>query len=412
MKTHFIYSYKSRPLKTLRELHLFVEECEKNYYALPVNSKRYIGIEDKSFIISPNKDGSITNDDLVSPDNRQSYKSLSLSVPLVPRPPCLQKSESKKKVDIETDIFTLSDIIKIVDANPLEKNCDYNIDLEALHNIKEELHDLNNMIGLKKLKQDIIDQLLYFIQKLHVSEEGDYMHTVLYGPPGTGKTEIAQILGKMYSKIGILKKNIFKKVTRNDLIAGYLGQTALKTKKVIDETLGGCLFIDEAYALANDFSQDSYSKECIDMLCESLSSNKKNWMVLIAGYKEDLHNSFFKANRGLKSRFIWSFHIEKYSIEDLVNIFIKKVDQQKWKIKVDNKEFVKWMEPKQKYFPNFGRDMEQLLSYTKICHGRRIYSKSKIEKKLITMDDIENGFLKLKENSLEYYSSPPMGLYV
>ena len=79
-----------------------------------------------------------------------------------------------------------------------------------------------------------MNQLFYFIQNLHIGDNNtDYKHTVLFGPPGTGKTEIAKIIGKLYSKIGVLKSNIFKKVTRNDLIAGYLGQTAIKTKKVI-----------------------------------------------------------------------------------------------------------------------------------------------------------------------------------
>ena len=124
------------------------------------------------------------------------------------------------------------------------------------------------MVGLDDFKGQILNQLLYFIQNLHVGIESDYMHSVLYGAPGTGKTEIATILGKMYSKIGILKKNIFKKVNRSDLVAGYLGQTAIKTTKVIDECLGGCLFIDEAYSLANNYEGDSFTRECIDTLCE------------------------------------------------------------------------------------------------------------------------------------------------
>ena len=77
----------------------------------------------------------------------------------------------------------------------------------------------------------------------------DFKHTVIYGPPGTGKTEVAKLIGSMYSKLGLLKNNVFRKVTRDDLIAGYLGQTAIKVKKVIDEC--GCIFIDEAYSLSN-----------------------------------------------------------------------------------------------------------------------------------------------------------------
>ena len=128
--------------------------------------------------------------------------------------------------------------------------------MDAIHNIEAPLLELDKMIGMKKLKDSVVDQILYFIQDLHTiakvgSANEDFMHTVIYGPPGTGKTEIAKIMGKIFSKMGILKKGTFRKATRADLIAGYLGQTALKTKEVIKESLGGVLFIDEAYALGN-----------------------------------------------------------------------------------------------------------------------------------------------------------------
>jgi SpoVK/Ycf46/Vps4 family AAA+-type ATPase len=136
------------------------------------------------------------------------------------------------------------------------------------------------------------------LQNLHkiVKEDkqiisNDYMHTVIYGPPGTGKTEVAKIIGKIYSNMGILGKNIFKKVTRSDLVAGFLGQTAIKTKDVIKESLGGVLFIDEAYSLGNNEKKDSFSKECIDTLCEALSDHKDNLMVIIAGYENELNEA-------------------------------------------------------------------------------------------------------------------------
>ena len=123
----------------------------------------------------------------------------------------------------------------------------------------------------------------------------------------------------MYSKIGILKKNVFKKVTRSDLVAGYLGQTALKTNDVIQSCLGGCLFIDEAYSLVNN-DLDSFSKECIDTLNESLSRYKDNLMVIIAGYEKELNEIFFTSNPGLESRFIWRFKITPYTAKELFEI--------------------------------------------------------------------------------------------
>ena len=167
--------------------------------------------------------------------------------------------------------------------------------MNAMSNIKTPLIELNSMIGMNKLKESIVDQILYFIQGLHnISDgNGDFMHTVIYGPPGTGKTETAKIMGKIFSKLGVLKKNRFRKVTRADLIAGYLGQTALKTSDVIKDSLGGVLFIDEAYALGNVEKRDSFAKECIDTLCEGLSDHKNDLMLIIAGYKDELERCFF-----------------------------------------------------------------------------------------------------------------------
>ena len=155
-------------------------------------------------------------------------------------------------ITIETDIETIGDLLKIIEENPLHPAKTYNIDLKALHKIQPELKKINEMIGLNKFKQSILEQLLYFLQNLHIgSKDADFKHTVLAGPPGTGKTEIAKLMGEMYSKLGVLKNNVFKKVTRSDLVAGYLGQTALKTQKVIESCLGGVLFIDEAYSLGD-----------------------------------------------------------------------------------------------------------------------------------------------------------------
>ena len=156
------------------------------------------------------------------------------------------------------------------------------------------------MSHLKNIQSALIsvyykEGLAELVQELHKNKNdsgvtGDFMHTVIYGPPGTGKTEIAKMMGKIYSKIGILNKGTFKKVTRSDLIAGYLGQTAMKTRDVIKEALGGVLFIDEAYALGNTDKKDIFSKECIDTLCEGLSDNKENLMVIIAGYETELND--------------------------------------------------------------------------------------------------------------------------
>jgi SpoVK/Ycf46/Vps4 family AAA+-type ATPase len=322
--------------------------------------------------------------------------------------------EKKKYCTIDSSINTLTDIINVINDNEYRLDTEYNIDLKSLHNIKSELKQLNSIIGMESMKQAVIDQLVYFIQELHIGKEvSDYKNTVFYGPPGTGKTDVAKIIGKMYSKLGILKNNVFKKVTRNDLIAGYLGQTAIKTRKVIDECLGGVLFIDEAYSLGNSENNDSYSKECLDVLCEAMSDNKNNLMVIIAGYEEELNETFFKTNQGLQSRFIWRFSMGEYSPKEMNLIFKKMALEQEWGF-VDDLEITdRWFEGKKDTFKNYGRDMELLLTYTKIAHGRRVYGKEKDLRKKISLDDINKGYQTLIKNRKEKPTPVFMhGIYV
>jgi len=323
-------------------------------------------------------------------------------------------TKKKQNVYINVCVEKIDDLIKLIDENPYDEANEYNIDLKSLHNIRTELCELNNMIGMDKLKTSILNQLIYFMQDLHISNNGsDFKHTVISGPPGTGKTEIAKIIGKMYSKVGVLKKNVFKKVTRNDLVAGYLGQTAIKTTNVINECLDGCLFIDEAYSLASQNENDSYSKECIDTICEALSNHKDNLMVIIAGYENELNNTFFSANPGLESRFIWRFNIENYNSNEMMQIFKKKVKENGWELDTDVMIKVKWFEDKKDEFKFFGRDMELLFSHMKVCHSRRIYGKNDITRKLITLEDMDNGYKKFLDNKKKTNKSNVLyGLYV
>ena len=226
--------------------------------------------------------------------------------------------------------------------------------MKSLHAIKPSLIDLQNMIGMHSIKENIVDQILYFIQDLHniSPNNSDYMHAVIYGPPGTGKTEVAKIMGKIFSNLGMLKKNVFKKVTRDDLVAGYLGQTALKTKDVIKECIGGVLFIDEAYALGNKEKRDSFSKESIDTICEALSDHKKDLMCIIAGYEQELKDCFFSYNPGLESRFTWKFKIDDYNPNELRLIFEKKITDNNWSLKEDLSD--EWFEKNKEFFSFFG----------------------------------------------------------
>jgi SpoVK/Ycf46/Vps4 family AAA+-type ATPase len=318
---------------------------------------------------------------------------------------------------IDVSASSLKDLIDIINNNPYDSNFRYNIDLRSLHIIKDNLVGIDSLIGMKELKTSIFNQLLYFLQRLHISnnnKEHDFKHTVIYGSPGTGKTEIAKLIGSMYSKLGLLKNNVFRKVTRDDLIAGYLGQTAIKVKKVIDEC--GCIFIDEVYSLSNGPNDvDSFSKECIDTICEALSDRKKDLMVIIAGYEKEVERNFFNINPGLKSRFIWNFKIDKYDANELFHIFHKKLLDSDWSVLNDNDINLKWFEKNYNIFKHFGRDIEVLFSYIKICHSKRMFGNTKPENlKKITLDDLNNGLKSFKKNMIKDENPLPNipGLYV
>jgi SpoVK/Ycf46/Vps4 family AAA+-type ATPase len=312
------------------------------------------------------------------------------------------KNIKKELIHINVEINNIDDLLKIIQDNPFDETKEYNINMISLYKIQPYLKKLNEMIGMKDLKENILDQILYFIQDLHKGIDnnysGDFMHTVIYGPPGTGKTEVAKIIGKIFSKMDILKKGTFKKVTRSDLVAGYLGQTATKTNDVINECLGGVLFIDEAYSLGNSEKRDSFSKECIDTLCEGLSNHKDKLMVIIAGYESELKTCFFSYNQGLESRFNWRFKTGEYNGKELYDIFVKKLGKIGWSM--DDSITIKWFEKNHVYFKFYGRDIETILSKAKIAHSRRVFCKSSELKKILCIKDLEKGFnnfLKIDE---------------
>ena len=305
-----------------------------------------------------------------------------------------------ERVDICCDVNCIADLLRLVNEHPVVENVEYNINMKALHRISEPLRKLDAMVGMDSLKERVVDQVIYFMQDLHKNEKtkgdktdsgafNDYMHTVIYGPPGTGKTEVAQLIGSIFSRMGVLRKNRFKKVTRSDLIAGYLGQTAIKTADVIKECLGGVLFIDEAYALGSTDKRDSFSKECIDTLCEALSNHKSDLMVIVAGYEKDLNECFFSANPGLNSRFTWRFKIDDYTPAQLAKIYEKKVQDCGWSLCEPIR--LNWFESNMCYFKCYGRDMETLLSRAKIAHGRRVFCASSEKRRRLTHADLEKG---------------------
>jgi hypothetical protein len=221
----------------------------------------------------------------------------------------------------------------------------------------------------------------------------------------THNTTIAKIIGEMYKNMGILSVDgVFKIAKREDFVAEYLGQTAIKTKKLLTSCLGGVLFIDEVYALGpGKKDHDSFSKEAIDTLNVFLSEHSDSFCCIIAGYEEDIKNCFFSINQGLERRFQWIHRIEDYSIEELAQMFIKLVTDIRWKrdesLTIENITGV--LQKNKTLFKSFGGDIENLITKCKMAHAKRIINTLNPEKHTITLTDLKLAIELMKPNSLK-----------
>ncbi|WP_445477467.1 AAA family ATPase [Lysinibacillus irui] len=191
------------------------------------------------------------------------------------------------------------------EINKLQKQLD---GLVGLPNAKKELHNLINFIKIQSLRVD------HGLTSFPIT-----YHLVFTGNPGTGKTTVARIIGQIYKHLGVLSSGHFVETDRAGLVAGYVGQTALKVQEVVNKAKGGVLFIDEAYSLIND-KQDAFGKEAIDSLLKAMEDLRDDLVIIVAGYTE-LMEEFLQSNPGFKSRFNHFVQFDNFSTDELYDIF-------------------------------------------------------------------------------------------
>jgi hypothetical protein len=364
-----------------------------------------------------------------------------LDMPTVKPPPIpedkIQEEEVFEEIIITNEIKHITDLIDLSDKHIIKPKVKYSVDLHKLKKIVPHLEELNNMIGMEDIKKSLSHQLMYFLQGFEFKH---MLHTIIEGPPGVGKTCLGKLLGQIYLELGCINSDVkpqdiddddgpmnikklfsnilnqeanlnqpkkfkFKIAKRSDLVGQYVGHTAVKTQKVINESFGGVLFIDEAYSLGGD---DVFSKECINTINQNLSENGDKFICIIAGYADALENSFFSQNSGLHRRFPFRYNIEKYNGDELAKILKSKILAEKYTVETNNFNLNKFIEDNKESFPNYGGDIETYFFHIKIMHSTRVFGKSVSLRNIFIKDDFTNALKEMKKHEKKKEETPAM----
>jgi len=247
----------------------------------------------------------------------------------------VKKTDFKKLTKKEISTITKADAQKLVHTSTISS---VEIDMDS-NLLAESLDELNALVGLEKIKDNVSElvKLVRYYREIGKDVLNSFsMHTIFTGNPGTGKTTIARILGKIYKALGLLERGHVVETDREGMIAGFIGQTAIKTKAMIDKAMGGVLFIDEAYGLTGG-GQNSYGSEAIEVILKNMEDKRGKFAVIAAGYPDNM-DVFIKANPGLMSRFDKILHFRDYTVDEL--FVIAKIMLEEFSLSFDDKSTV------------------------------------------------------------------------
>jgi SpoVK/Ycf46/Vps4 family AAA+-type ATPase len=226
-----------------------------------------------------------------------------------------EKPEDLSKEDLSTIVLTdVEEIFGLGNAKKVELP----IDEVLLQDALGELKALTGMGNVKNEIEETVKLVRYYKEIGRDVKRSFSMHTVFTGNPGTGKTTVARILVKIYKALGILERGHLVETDREGMVAGYVGQTAIKADSMIEAAMGGGLFIDEAYALSQGGEND-FGREAIEALLKRMEDRRGDFIVIVAGYPDNMAK-FLESNPGLKSRFDKFVHFEDYNAEELFTI--------------------------------------------------------------------------------------------
>jgi len=289
----------------------------------------------------------------------------------------LKMPEKEKSREAMTTIYP-EDILAI-QKNRVSKDAKIGIDEE---NLTKLLTKLNNLVGLTSVKKEISE--IVKLARFYIEQGEDVnnkfsSHLVFLGNPGTGKTTVARLFSEIYSALGILPKGHLVEVDRQGLVGSYVGQTAEKTKELIDRSIGGTLFIDEAYALIKSTDNTSdYGQEAIDTLLKRMEDDRGKFIVIAAGYTDEMNN-FLNSNPGLQSRFSRVIYFEDYSPQELFSIAEKLLTERDKKLDPEAKEQLI------KYFNSIYRSRTKTFGNGRVV---RNLIESALKKQLLRIADI------------------------